>query len=99
MDFPGTTAEQHHAQRVVEQRGPDAVTTAPQLCDAGAEVIGEHFAPLGEELLAAAPRLKLIPVARSGLENVAVAAATAAGTGVVPSPGPTRERSPSCGGG
>lgn len=44
----------------------------------------------GGELLAAAPNLKLIAVARSGLENVAVAAATAAGVGVVPTLGRIR---------
>ena len=89
VDWSGTKAEQHHIQQVMEQHGPNAVTTPAELLDAvgDTEALGLHFAPVGKELIAAAPNLKVIAVARSGLENVDIDAATAAGVGVVASHG------------
>jgi hypothetical protein len=49
-----------------------------------AEVLAVHFAPVPREVLRAAPQLRAVCVARVGLENVDVAAATARGVAVVP---------------
>lgn len=46
-----------------------------------------HFAPVGRDMLAAAKDLRLIAVARTGLENVDVAEATLRGIAVVPAYG------------
>src|SRR4051812_39159636 len=70
----------------METRGPNAVDTPDDLLTAaaGAEALCLHFAPVGEKLIAAADALRLVAVARTGLENVDVAAATARGVAVVP---------------
>ncbi|MFZ5868957.1 MAG: NAD(P)-dependent oxidoreductase, partial [Actinomycetota bacterium] len=62
---------------------------APEVLDAArdAEAVCMHFAPVNKDVIDAAPRLKLIAVARTGLENVDIAAATARGIGVVPAYG------------
>lgn len=77
-------AEQHRLQQVMERQGPNAVSTDPEVLRAvaDAEVLVVHFAPVGVELLAAAPRLRLVVVARAGLENVDIEAATARGVTV-----------------
>jgi len=80
----GTKAEQHHLQQRMEWDGPNAVDAPAELLErvADAEVIALHFAPIGAAVLAAAPRLRAIVVARAGVENVDLDAATAAGVAV-----------------
>jgi D-3-phosphoglycerate dehydrogenase len=86
VEWSGTKAEQHAAQQRMEVAGPAAVPTPPELIEAapGAAVFCLHFAPVGADLLAAADELRLVAVARTGLENVDVAAATDRGVAVVP---------------
>jgi D-3-phosphoglycerate dehydrogenase / 2-oxoglutarate reductase len=85
----GSKGEQHGTQQVMERRGANAVPVPPELLDAvpGAEALCLHFAPVGEQLLAAAPRLRVVAVARAGLENVDIRAATARRVAVVPAHG------------
>ena len=89
VELAGGKSEQHAAQAKMEVVGPNQVPPSPELLAAipGAVVLGLHFAPVGADVLAAATDLKLITVARAGLENVDVAAATGHGVGVVPSLG------------
>ncbi|MEU7060851.1 NAD(P)-dependent oxidoreductase [Streptomyces sp. NPDC046197] len=86
VDWRGTKAEQHAAQQIMEWRGPEAVAVPGEIVDAvgEAEVLMVHFAPVPAAVLRAAPALRAVCVARTGLENVDVAAATARGVGVVP---------------
>lgn len=87
VDLPGAKAEQHAAQQVMERSGANAVEVPGPLLAAAADAdaVCVHFAPVGAALLAAAPRLGLVAVARAGLENVDVDEATRRGVGVVPS--------------
>jgi D-3-phosphoglycerate dehydrogenase len=82
----GSKADQHGLQQVMEVSGPAAVPVPASVLAAvpGARVLCLHFAPVAAALLDAAPSLGLVAVARTGLENVDVAAATARGVGVVP---------------
>ncbi|MFF3763335.1 2-hydroxyacid dehydrogenase [Streptomyces sp. NPDC001922] len=86
VDWSGTKAEQHAAQQTMEWHGPGAVPVPGEIVEAvgEAEVLAVHFAPVTPEVLRAAPRLRALCVARAGLENVDVAAATARGVAVVP---------------
>ena len=86
VEWSGSKAEQHAAQQRMEVAGPGPEPTPPELVEAaaGAEAFCLHFAPVGAELLAAAESLRLVAVARTGLENVDVSAATARGVAVVP---------------
>jgi D-3-phosphoglycerate dehydrogenase len=86
VDLPGDQAAQHERQQVMEARGPNAVDPPPEVLAAvaGAEALCVHFAPVGEKLIAGADTLRLVAVARTGLENVDVAAATGRGVAVVP---------------
>src|SRR5947208_6587272 len=74
----GAKAEQHAAQQVMERAGAGAVPAPASLLDAldGAEALCVHFAPVGADLLARGPALRVVAVARSGLANVDVAAST-----------------------
>jgi D-3-phosphoglycerate dehydrogenase / 2-oxoglutarate reductase len=89
VDWAGEKAEQHSAQQRMEVHGAGAVPTPPELLAVvpGMQAICLHFAPVGAELLAAATELKLVAVARAGLENVDLEAATAKGIAVVPALG------------
>ena len=89
VDWSGAKDEQHHLQQVMETRGANAVPAPAELLGAVADVetISMHFAPVGADLIAAAPSLRLVSVARAGLENVDVAEATRRGIGVVPAMG------------
>lgn len=80
----GTKEEQHHLQQRMEWDGPNAVDAPAELLErvADVEVIALHFAPIGVAVLAAAPRLRAVVVARAGVENVDLDAATAAGVAV-----------------
>jgi len=86
VDWAGSKAEQHAAQQRMEVAGPGAVPVPAELADAvvGAAVLCLHFAPVAAGLLRSAAALRLVAVARNGLENVDVATATARGVGVVP---------------
>jgi D-3-phosphoglycerate dehydrogenase len=85
----GTKSEHHAAQAIMEVKGPNQVPPSPEMLAAvpGAVVLGLHFAPVGADVIAAGNDLRLISVARAGLENVDIAAATARGIGVVPAMG------------
>jgi D-3-phosphoglycerate dehydrogenase len=85
VNWNGVAAEHHALQQIMEVSGANAVPAPPELlaAAAGAEAIGLHFAPIGRELIEAAPGLKLIAVARTGLENIDLELATARGIGVV----------------
>lgn len=89
VDLPGTKDQQHTAQQVMEVSGPNSVEPDPSVLAAvnGAEAIMAHFAPMGKKLLDSAPQLKLIAIARTGLENVDVVEATKRGIGIVPAYG------------
>jgi D-3-phosphoglycerate dehydrogenase / 2-oxoglutarate reductase len=89
VDLEGVRADQHHAQSLMEVHGPAGVASSATLLEAmpGAQVLGLHFAPVGADVIAAGEALQLISVARAGLENVDVAAATERGIGVVPAMG------------
>jgi len=86
VDWAGEKSLQHETQQVMETRGPNAVAPPEELLAAipGAEALCLHFAPVGETVLAAADALRIVAVARTGLENVDVHAATTWGVGVVP---------------
>ncbi len=77
---------QHTAQQVMEFQGPNAVPCPPQVLEAvkDADIICGHFSPFNKQLIDAGPRLKLIAVARAGLENVDLDRADERGIGVVP---------------
>jgi D-3-phosphoglycerate dehydrogenase / 2-oxoglutarate reductase len=89
VDWAGAKDEQHHKQQVMETQGANAFAAPAELLTAVADVetISMHFAPVGADLIAAAPALRLVSVARTGLENVDVDAATRRGIGVVPALG------------
>jgi D-3-phosphoglycerate dehydrogenase / 2-oxoglutarate reductase len=89
VDWGGAKAQHHELQQRMEVSGANAVPAPAELLAAvgEAQALGLHFAPVGRDLLAAAPRLQLVSVARTGLENVDLEAATARGIGVVPALG------------
>jgi D-3-phosphoglycerate dehydrogenase len=89
VDWEGTKAEQHALQQVTEFKGVNAVEAPTALLDAvhDVEALGLHFAPVTAELIGKAPNLKLIAVARTGLENIDLEEATRRGIGVVPALG------------
>jgi D-3-phosphoglycerate dehydrogenase len=89
VDWTGAKAEQHELQQRMEVSGANAVPAPAELLAAvgAAQALCLHFAPAGRELLAAAPELRLVSVARAGLENVDLEVATARGIGVVPALG------------
>ncbi|TYB45584.1 NAD(P)-dependent oxidoreductase [Actinomadura chibensis] len=86
VDWQAEKAEQHMLQQVMEVQGANAVPPPAEVLDAvrDAEVVCLHFAPIGRTLLNMAPALRLVAVARAGLENVDVTAATEKGVAVVP---------------
>ncbi len=73
----------------MEKTGADAQVQCQELLEEAkdAEIIIANFAPVGTEIIKAAPQLKFIGVTRSGAENVAVDTATAQGIKVCVSPG------------
>ncbi|HTI25864.1 MAG TPA: hypothetical protein VL652_33050, partial [Kutzneria sp.] len=70
--WAGDKAGQHEAQQRMEWDGPEAVPTPAEIVAAvgEAEVLAVHYAPVPKAVLAAAPNLKAVVVARAGLENV-----------------------------
>ncbi len=89
VDLPGTKDQQHTAQQIMEVNGPNSVEPAEHVLIGvkDAEIITAHFAPMGKKLIDSIPNLKLIAVARAGLENVDIEEATKRGVGVVPAMG------------
>lgn len=91
VDLPGTKKEQHSAQQLMEVSGPEAVEVPPAVLDAVTELdpayLVLHFAGVPDRLMAAAPSLRLVAVARAGLENVDIEAATRRGVAVTPAMG------------
>lgn len=85
VDWDGSKAAQHEQQQRMEWDGANAVPAPAEVVAslADAELLAVHFCPVGAELLAAAPRLRGVVVARAGVENVDLAAATARGVPVV----------------
>ena len=64
--------EQHRLQQVMEWKGANAVAAPPEILAElkGVDALMVHFAPVNSAVIAAAPGLRLIAVARAGLENV-----------------------------
>jgi D-3-phosphoglycerate dehydrogenase len=77
------------ANLAIEQGGPEAIVLPPALTEGldKFELVVVQFAPFSRSLIAAAPRLKVIAVLRTGTENVDVAFATQRGIAVLNTPG------------
>ena len=88
-ELAGDKSDHHAAQQIMEVTGPGSVPPPTELLQAVSEakILGLHFAPVGADVIEAGASLGLISVARAGLENVDLAAATARGIGVVPAMG------------
>ncbi|WP_020573937.1 2-hydroxyacid dehydrogenase [Actinopolymorpha alba] len=86
VDWRGAKGEQHAAQQVMEHQGPNAVPIPAEVVAAvsDAEALALHFAPVPAAVLDAGAALRAVVLARTGLENVDVEAATARGIAVVP---------------
>ncbi|HEX3815916.1 MAG TPA: NAD(P)-dependent oxidoreductase [Mycobacteriales bacterium] len=84
VDWAGTKAEQHHVQQQMEWNGVDAAPLPTEVIDSvgDAEVLTMHFAAVPAAALEAGKRLRAVVVARAGLENVDLAAATERGIAV-----------------
>lgn len=80
----GSKGEQHELQQQTEWYGVDAVPVPSEIVAAvgTAEVLALHFAPVPAAVLDAGERLRAVVVARAGLENVDIAAATDRGIAV-----------------
>ena len=80
-DGGGTPEDQHSAQQVMEQEGPEAVAVPEEVVEAisDAEVLAVHYAPVPEAVFEAGQNLGIVVVARTGYENVNVKAASARG--------------------
>lgn len=89
VDWAGAKSEHHRLQQVMEVKGANAVDAPAEVLAAldGVEAVCMHFAPVNRAVIDAAKDLRLISVARAGLENVDLAAATERGIGVVPAMG------------
>ncbi len=86
VDWSGGKGDQHAAQQRMERAGPAAVPVPDEIVAAvgDAEALALHFAPVPTAVLDAGSSLRAVVVARTGLENVDVEAATARGVAVVP---------------
>ncbi len=86
VDWSGGKADQHAAQQRMEKEGPGAVPVPAEIAAAvgDAQALALHFAPVPSAVLDAGPDLRAVVVARAGLENVDIEAATARGIAVVP---------------
>lgn len=64
--------EQHRLQQIMEWEGANAVEAPAEIVAAVSDVdaICMHFAPIGNAVIEAAPKLSMIVAARAGLENV-----------------------------
>jgi len=81
--------ELQEKNQAVEMGGAAAVNPPSAVFDAArqADILVTQFCPVSAALLDAAPRVKVVGVLRSGVENVDVAAATARGVLVLNTPG------------
>ncbi|MGW5361523.1 2-hydroxyacid dehydrogenase [Actinopolymorpha pittospori] len=86
LDWAGGKADQHAAQQRMEHEGPNAVPVPTEIVEAvgDAEALALHFAPVPAAVLDAGEALRAVVVARTGLENIDVAAATERKVAVVP---------------
>ena len=84
VEWAGTKAEQHHVQQQMEWHGVEAAPVPDELVTAvgDAEVLTLHFAAIPSAVLDAGRRLRAVVVARAGLENVDIEAATKRGIAV-----------------
>lgn len=84
VDWAGDKSAQHHAQQQMEWHGVTAAPVPAEVIDAvgDAEVLALHFAPVPAVLLDAGTSLRAVVVARAGLENVDVDAASRNGVAV-----------------
>lgn len=84
VDWAGTKGEQHEVQQQMEWHGVGAAPVPTEIVDAvgDAEVLTLHFAPIPQAVLAAGTSLRAVVVARAGLENIDIEAATKAGIAV-----------------
>lgn len=89
IDLPGSKEKQHSEQQAMEFKGSNAVSSDGVVLEGvkDATIIMGHFVPMGAAFINSAPHLKLIAVARTGLENVDIELATSRGIGVVPAIG------------
>jgi D-3-phosphoglycerate dehydrogenase len=83
-----TVVELQRDNLAIEQGGPDAVPLPREVLEGldAFDLALAQFAPLGAAFLAAASRLKVIGVLRTGTENVDVAGATRRGISVLNTP-------------
>ena len=70
-----------HLRSIYEERGPGAIPAPRHILKQAAEaqVLVVHFTPVSGEILAGLPALKIIGVARAGVENIDVKAANQRG--------------------
>jgi D-3-phosphoglycerate dehydrogenase len=66
-----------HLRSIYEEKGPGAVPAPRHILEqaADAQILVVHFTPVSEEILSGLPELKIIGVARAGVENIDVEAA------------------------
>ena len=66
---------------IYEEKGPGAVPAPRHIVEqaADASILVVHFTPLSGEIIAELPELKIIGVARAGVENIDLAAASKSG--------------------
>lgn len=89
IDLPGSKEKQHSEQQAMEFKGSNAVSPDAVVLRGikDATIIMGHFVPMGAAFINSAPHLKLIAVARTGLENVDIEVASSRGIAVVPAIG------------
>ena len=70
-----------YLRSIYEEKGPAAVPPPRHILEQAtdAQILVVHFTPVSEEILAGLPALKIIGVARAGVENIDVAAAERSG--------------------
>lgn len=84
VDWGGSKGEQHELQQQTEWHGVDAVPVPQEIVAAvgPAQVLALHFAPIPSAVLDAGADLRAVVVARAGLENIDIEAATKRGIAV-----------------
>ncbi len=84
VEWAGDKGSQHHVQQEMEWHGVDAAPLPTEIVDAlgDAQVLALHFAPVPAAVFDNAADLRAVVVARAGLENVDIPAATAHGVAV-----------------
>lgn len=72
IDWDLAKADQHRLQQVMEWEGANAIEAPPEMLAAVgvADALIVHFAPINDDIISAGSQLKMIAVARAGLENV-----------------------------